>query len=59
MNDLSNHVDRILEIIETDLKDILWNRERGWIKSIWGDYEVNTKLQGDAVIITIEPRRRK
>ena len=56
---MGKHLDRIVEIIETDLQDILWNKERSSIKSISGNYEVNTELQGDTVRITIGPRRGK
>ena len=59
MDDLGRQVDRILEVIEVDLKDILWNKEKELAKSICGDYEVNTELQGDTISIKIGPRRVK
>ena len=58
MSDLPSHIDCILDIIDTDLKDILWNSKPS-TESWFDDYQIKIRREDEGIIIEIQPRRKR
>lgn len=59
MKDLAGNLDRLLEIIETNLKRILWNGNNKPSIDWLGDYQITVIANKDEIAIRIKPRRGK